>query len=325
MGIIVQKFGGSSVSTTENLFKVCDHIIKKYDENNQVIVVVSAQGKTTDGLIKEALEISENPSKREMDVLLSTGEQISISKLAICLEKLGYKAKSFTGWQIPIITDGTNENARIKSINTNKIKEILNDKYIVIVAGFQGIDEDLNITTLGRGGSDTTAVALAASLGADKVEIYTDVDGVFSSDPKVISNVKKLETVSYDDMLELASSGAKVLHNRCVEIGKKYHVPIIVKSTFQENSEGTVVMDRKEDSLNDTFITGIAKVENLTKISIIGSGMVSSPKIMSDIFDIFHKNNISIYMIITSETKISVLVDAKVADLAMNAIHNKFF
>lgn len=325
MGIIVQKFGGSSVSTTENLFKVCHHIIKEYELGNQIVAVVSAQGKTTDNLIKEALEIAEDPDKREMDVLLSTGEQISISKLAICLDKLGYKAKSFTGWQLPIITDSTNENARIKSIHTEKIKKALDDKYIVIVAGFQGIDEDLNITTLGRGGSDTTAVALAASLGADKVEIYTDVDGVFSSDPKVITNVKKLETVSYDDMLELSSSGAKVLHNRCVEIGKKYRVPIVVKSTFQENSTGTMVMDKQEDAINDTFITGIAKIENLTKISIIGSGMVSNPKIMADIFEIFHKNNISIYLIITSETKISMLVDANVADLAMNAIHDKFF
>ena len=239
MGIIVQKFGGSSVADTEKLLIVCDRIIKEYKKNNKVVVVVSAQGKTTDRLITEEKEVTDFPSAREHDVLLSVGEQITISKLAMLLNKLGYNAISYTGWQIPIKTDDIYGNANIVDINTDKILKQL-DNNIVIIAGFQGITKNGDITTLGRGGSDTTAVALAAYLKAEKLYIYTDVDGVYSDDPHTNTNAVKYKTISYDKMLEMSKNGAKVLHSKCVEMAKKYNVPITVKSTFVEN-EGTVV------------------------------------------------------------------------------------
>ena len=240
MGIIVQKFGGSSVANTEKLFKVCKHIINSFDKGNKVVVVVSAQGKTTDKLIEEELEITDSPMKREHDVLVSVGEQITISKLAMCLDKLGYKAVSYLGWQLPIKTDNIYGNANIIEIKTDKILKDLDNNNIVIVAGFQGISDDNSITTLGRGGSDTTAVALAAYLNADNLYIYTDVDGVYSDDPNINSNAIKYDTISYDKMIEMSNSGARVLHNKCVEMAKKYNVPIVVKSTFKEGN-GTLV------------------------------------------------------------------------------------
>lgn len=244
--IIVQKFGGSSVENTEKLKLVSEHIIKEYREGNKVIVVVSAQGKTTDKLIQEEQEITNNPIAREHDVLVSTGEQITIAKLAIMLNSMGYKAISFTGWQIPIVTDGNFKDAKIKYINSDKIKKYLNDGYIVIIAGFQGIDEENNITTLGRGGSDTTAVALAAALSAARCDIYTDVDGVFELDPRKNPNVKKYKTISYSTMIEMAQNGAKVLHDRCVKIGEQFKVPVYVKSTFEKLSKGTLVSDKED-------------------------------------------------------------------------------
>ena len=240
MGIVVQKFGGSSVADTEKLFLVCKHITKSIDEGNKVIAVVSAQGKTTDKLIKEEAQISANISKREHDVLVSVGEQITIAKLAMCLNKLGHKAKSFTGWQVPILTDNNYGNANIINIDTKKILQELNNSNIVIVAGFQGINEFGEITTLGRGGSDTTAVALAAYTKAYKLIIYTDVDGVYEQDPNQYKNAKKYDEISYDKMISMANSGAKVLHNKCVNMAKEFKVPIIVKSTFEEGT-GTIV------------------------------------------------------------------------------------
>ena len=240
MGIIVQKFGGSSVADNSKLLNVCNHIIKEYKNNNKVVVVVSAQGKTTDKLIEEEKSITNEPNKREHDVLLSVGEQITIAKLAIYLNKLGYKAVSYTGWQIPIITDNTFGNANIVNIKTKKILKELNKGNIVIVAGFQGINKKGDITTLGRGGSDTTAVALAAYLKAEKLYIYTDVDGVYSDDPNNNTNAIKYDTISYDRMLEMSNNGAKVLHNKCVELAKKFKVLINVKSTFIDN-DGTIV------------------------------------------------------------------------------------
>ena len=225
-------------------------------------------GKTTDKLISEEAEITTSPNKREHDVLVSTGEQITIAKLCMCLQKMGYDAISYTGWQIPIITNGINGNARIKEVCTDRIIDDLNQRKIVVVAGFQGIDEDLNITTFGRGGSDTTAVALAAALNAEKCDIYTDVDGIFSADPRVVKDVSKIDTISYDEMLELASLGAKVLHNRCVEIGKKYDVPIYVKSTFEEESRGTLVC--KKECMEELCITGVAKEDNIVRITLVG-------------------------------------------------------
>lgn len=240
MGIVVLKFGGTSVADKDKLLNVCMHIIKEYQKNKKVVVVVSAQGKTTDKLVLEEKELSSNPDKREHDVLLSTGEQITISKLAIYLKELGYDAISYTGWQVPIITDNIYGNANIIDINTYKILEQLENNKIVIVAGFQGITKNGDITTLGRGGSDTTAVALASYLKAEKLYIYTDVDGVYSEDPNINKNALKYDTISYDKMIEMAKNGAKVLHTKCVEMAKKYNVPIIVKSTFIDN-KGTIV------------------------------------------------------------------------------------
>ena len=267
MGIIVQKFGGSSVANIERLNQVAGHIIEEKEKGNKVVVVVSAQGKTTDKLISEEAEITKNPDRREHDVLVSTGEQITIAKLAMLLINKGLKARSLTGWQIPIITNSEHANARIRYIHTDTIIEYLNSDNIVIIAGFQGVDEAGNITTFGRGGSDTTAVALAAALEAEKCDIFTDVDGVYSTDPRIVTEVKKLKTISYDEMLELSSMGAKVLHNRCVEIGKKYSVPIYVKSTFEKNNVGTLVTNK---NLEDLVISGVAKDDYISKITIIG-------------------------------------------------------
>ena len=267
MGIIVQKFGGSSVANLEKLELVSEHIIKEVERGNKLVVVVSAQGKTTDKLIAEEAEITKNPDKREHDVLVSTGEQITIAKLAMLLIEKNYKAVSLAGWQIPIITNSEFSNSRIRYIHNDTINEYLDSGNIVIVAGFQGIDENGNITTFGRGGSDTTAVALAASLGAERCDIFTDVDGVYTSDPRIVENVIKLKTISYDEMLEMSSMGAKVLHNRCVEIGKKYNVPIYVKSTFEKNSIGTLVNNK---NLEDLVINGVTKDNYISRITIVG-------------------------------------------------------
>ena len=241
MEIVVQKFGGSSVETTEKLYKVCNHIIKEKENHKKVVVVVSAQGDTTDNLIAESKEITSNPNKREYDMLISAGEQITIAKLAMCLETLGHKAVSFLGWQVPIITNSNHTNANIIEIKTDKILAALKEDNIVIVAGFQGVDEKGEITTLGRGGSDTTAIALASVLKAEKCELFKDVDGIYSGDPHKNKNVIKYDKISYDDMLTLTNKGANVLHDKCVKMAKQNLIKIIVKSTFQDNSIGTVV------------------------------------------------------------------------------------
>ena len=241
MEIIVQKFGGSSVADTNKLFNVCKHIIKEKENGKSVVVVVSAQGKTTDKLVCEEKEITQNPNKDKHDILASVGEQITIAKLGMCLEKLEYKAECFLGWQVPIITDSNFGDANIKNINTNKIIKELENGKIVVVAGFQGIDSNNKITTLGRGGSDTTAIALAAALKAEKCEIFTDVDGVYSEDPNKNSNAIKYEKISYKKMLEMANNGAKVLHDKCIKMAEENKIKIIVKSTFKENSIGTIV------------------------------------------------------------------------------------
>lgn len=241
MHIVVQKFGGTSVANTEKLFKVCKHIKREKEKGNEVVVVVSAQGDTTDDLIQQEREITDNPSKREHDMLISVGEQITIAKLAMCLQTIGYSAISYLGWQIPIVTDSNFTDANIIKVYNKKIIQSLKQESIVIVAGFQGIDKNHNITTLGRGGSDTTAIALAASLKADKCEIFTDVDGVYSTDPNKDKNAKKYDKITYDKMLEMANNGAQVLHNKCVQMAQKNNVKIVVKSTFQEDSVGTIV------------------------------------------------------------------------------------
>lgn len=241
MEIIVQKFGGSSVANTDKLFNVCKHITKEKNKGNAVVVVISAQGKTTDILIQQEKEITAKPNKREHDMLISVGEQITIAKLAICLEKLGYEAKSYLGWQVPIITDSNFGDANIIQIKTNKIIQDLQQGKIVIIAGFQGIDKNQDITTLGRGGSDTTAIAIAAALNSKKCEIFTDVDGVYSKDPNKNENAIKYDKISYEKMLEMANNGAEVLHNKCVKLAQENKVKIIVKSTFKEQSQGTIV------------------------------------------------------------------------------------
>lgn len=295
MGIVVQKFGGSSVATKEKLEMVIDHILTEKNEGNSVVVVVSAQGKTTDRLIAEEAEITKHPDHREHDVLVSTGEQITISKLAMMLIDKGHKAVSLTGWQIPIITNSIFTNGRIRYINNDTLLDYLRSDNIVIVAGFQGVDENGNITTLGRGGSDTTAVALAASLEADRCDIYTDVDGVYTSDPRIISKVKKLKSIHYDEMLEMASMGAKVLHNRCVEIARKYNIPLYVKSTFEKNSDGTLVTDKNIEGLE---ISGVTKDDYISRITVLG--LKNEVGKTYKLFKVLSENEINVDVIVQS-------------------------
>ena len=295
MGIIVQKFGGSSVADAEKIFNVAGRIIDAYKKTGQVVVVVSAQGDTTDDLIEKAKEINTNPSKREMDVLLSTGEQITISLLSMALEKLGYPVTSLTGWQVGIQTDSNNMSARIKKIDTQRIDSELDKKKIVIVAGFQGINRYNDITTLGRGGSDTTAVALAAALHADICEIYTDVDGVYTADPRIIKNAQKLNDISYDEMLELASLGANVLHNRSVELAKKYNVDLEVKSSF-EKIEGTKV--KEVGLVEKMLVRGVARDNNVARISVVG--IADTPGKAYKLFALLAKGQINVDVILQS-------------------------
>lgn len=287
METIVLKFGGSSVADNIRLNIVAGKIIELYNKHNNIVVVVSAQGKTTDNLIKEANELSQSPNDRELDALLSTGEQVSISKLSILLNSLGYPAISLTGWQAGIYTNNTNQNAIIKDINCNRIIEELNNNKIVIVAGFQGINEKMDITTLGRGGSDTTAVALAASLNAKQCLIFSDVDGVYTSDPNKIQTARKLESLSYDEMLDIANEGAKVLHNRCIKVGKKYNIPIITKSTFN-NKEGTTIQD---DGIEETKVKSIVKNDDIIYVSLKYDSYTAN--LTQQVFMNLLKNNIT--------------------------------
>ena len=295
MGLIVQKFGGSSVADAEKIFNVAGRVTDAYNAGNQVVVVVSAQGDTTDDLIEKANEINPNHSKREMDVLLSVGEQITISLLAMALEKLGYPVISLTGWQVAMHTDRNNMNARIKHIDTQRLQSELDQKKIVIVAGFQGINRYNDITTLGRGGSDTTAVALAAALNADLCEIYTDVDGVYTTDPRIVKNAKKLKDISYDEMLELASLGANVLHNRSVELAKKYNVALEVKSSF-EKIEGTKV--REVGNVEKMLVRGVTRDNNVARISVVGINDTPGKAYM--LFNLMAKYNINVDVILQS-------------------------
>jgi aspartate kinase len=240
MALIVQKYGGSSVADAEKIKSVARHIVKTRDEGNQVVVVVSAMGDTTDELIKLAYQITERPADRELDVLLSTGEIVSSTLLAMALESLGCKAVSLTGAQAGIHTDSSYSRARILSVDPQRIVNELQKDNIAIVAGFQGVTRDMDITTLGRGGSDTTAVALAASLGAKICQVYTDVEGVYTADPQLVPEARKLKEIGYEEMLELASYGAKVMHSRAVELGQLYTMPILVASSFNE-SPGTII------------------------------------------------------------------------------------
>ncbi len=400
MSLIVQKFGGSSVANAERVFNVAGIVADTYDQGNQVVVVVSAQGDTTDDLIEKANEINPNPSKREMDVLLSSGEQISMALLAMALEKKGYPVITLTGWQAGISTNKDNTKAKIKTVDTQRLASELDKNKIIIVAGFQGINSNDDITTLGRGGSDTSAVALAAALKASVCEIYTDVDGVYTADPRIVPNAVKLNDISYDEMLELAALGANVLHSRSVEMAKKYNVNLVVKSSFKR-IEGTSVkevnqvekmlvrgvardndvarisviglpdepgiayslfnylasanisvdvilqsigrdntkdisftvasndLDEAYNVLNDKLSSLGAKEikcrKDISKVSIVGAGMVSHPGVAVKMFEALYDAHINISMISTSEIKISVLIEQDEAERAVKAIHDKFF
>lgn len=399
MALVVQKYGGTSVKDAERVMNVARRVTNTYKEGNSVVVAVSAQGDTTDDLIEKAMEINPDASKREMDQLLSSGEQISIALLAMAIEKLGYPVISFTGWQAGVLTDSKHSAARIKRIDTERIQTELDRKRIVIVAGFQGINKYDDITTLGRGGSDTSAVALAAALHADLCEIYTDVDGVYTTDPRICKTAYKLNDISYDEMLELASLGANVLHNRSVEMAKKYNVKLSVRSSLNDH-EGTYVKEvskvekmlvrgvtrdndcarialcgvedtpgkafqifemiaRKGISVdliiqsigdgktkdisftvtegdlqktldlleeNKEFINAreIKSTSDVSKVSIVGAGMVNNSGVAAKMFEALYDAHININMIATSEIKISVLVARKDAEAAVIAIHDKF-
>ena len=401
MGLIVQKFGGTSVADTERLRNVARIITDTYKAGNQVVVVISAQGDTTDDLIEKAKEINPEGSNREMDMLLSTGEQISVALCAMAIEALGYPVVSLTGWQAGILTDTAAKNARIKKIDTERLEAELDQKRIVIVTGFQGVDRNQNITTLGRGGSDTSAVALAAALEADLCQIYTDVDGVYTADPRHVKGARKLDEVTYNEMLELATLGAQVLHNRSVELAKKYNVKLEVLSSFtghpgtkvkgvakrmEKTAVSSVAKDKDiarialvgvpnevgtsfkvfsllaQNHINvDIILQGIGHEEgkdicftvaegdlkkaaglleshkaelrfarletnaDIAKVSVVGSGMINNPGVAAKLFEALYDAHININMISTSEIKISVLVDKKDADRAVQAVHDKFF
>ena len=390
MDTIVMKFGGSSVADNIRLNLVAEKIIDLYNQNNNIVVVVSAQGKTTDTLIKEAGELSSQPSDREMDMLLSCGEQITIAKLSILLNRLGYKSISLTGWQAGIYTSNTNQDAIIENINTERLRKELDQRKIVVVAGFQGINKNTDITTLGRGGSDTTAVALASALNAKHCYIFSDVDGVYTTDPNKVTTATKLESLSYEEMLDISSEGAKVLHNRCVEIAEKFNIPIITKSTFN-NKAGTIINDKIEDSSvksivkNDDIIFVAARCEkytlelfdkiyrtllnngihaknlinnstysldlsfyiknssfnkfaylleadlsmldctyyNVTRLSIIGHGIMNNDEILTKTLNIVNSNKLEILNIDVNESKIAITLKNVIKNSVLEQLHNQ--
>lgn len=293
--LIVQKFGGSSVANAERVFNVAKRVAETYKKGNDVIVVLSAQGDTTDDLIAKAKEISKNPPKREMDMLLSTGEQQSVALMAMALSELGYPCVSLNAYQVGMITTSAYSNARLKKIKPDRIRRELDRKNIVLVTGFQGMNRFDDITTLGRGGSDTTAVAIAAALNADQCEIYTDVDGVYTADPRVVKNARKLDEITYNEMLELASLGAKVLHNRSVELAKKYNVELVVRSSLT-NAEGTVV--KEACKMERMLISGVAGDDEIARVSLIG--LSDTPGKAFDIFSTLAKKNVNVDIILQS-------------------------
>ncbi|MDO9307571.1 MAG: aspartate kinase [Deltaproteobacteria bacterium] len=294
MALVVQKYGGTSVGTTDRIKNVAKRIIKTYDAGNDVIVVVSAMSGETNKLVALANEMCEIPDGREYDVLVATGEQVTIGLLAMYLKSQGYKAKSYQGWQVPIVTDSTATKARIESIGDANMRADLKDGTIVILAGFQGVDAHGNVTTLGRGGSDTSAVAIAAALKADVCEIYTDVDGVYTTDPNVCKEARKIEKISYDEMLELASLGAKVLQIRSVEFAKKYNVDVHVRSSLNENT-GTMVT-REDKEMEGILVSGVAYDKNEAKIAVMG--VPDKPGIAAKILTPLSDAAISVDMIV---------------------------
>lgn len=295
MSLIVQKFGGTSVANVQRVLNVAEIVTKTYSNGNDVIVVVSAQGDTTDDLLDKAKQINEDASKREMDVLLTAGEQISISLLAIAIEKLGYPVVSLLGWQAGFKTDSAYGSARIENIDSSRIEKELDKRNIVIVAGFQGLNKYDDLTTFGRGGSDTSAVAIASAMNADLCQIYTDVDGIYTADPRVIKSAKKLTEISYDEMLELASLGAQVLNNRSVEMAKKYGIELEVLSSFKK-LPGTIV--KEVVSVEEMLINGVAKDTNVSRISIVG--IPDKPGLAFKIFSKLSARGINVDIILQS-------------------------
>ena len=295
MGLIVQKFGGSSVANAERVFNVARIVTDTYKEGNNVVVVVSAQGDTTDDLIDKANEINPNASKRERDMLLASGEQISIALLAMAIEKLGFPVVSLLGWQAGFQTSSAYTSARIKRVVPDRIQKELDKKNIVVVAGFQGINKDDDLTTLGRGGSDTSAVAIAAAMHADLCQIYTDVKGVYTADPRKVPNARKLETISYDEMLELATLGAQVLNNRSVEMAKKYNIELEVLSSL-EKEPGTIV--KEATKMEKMLISGVAKDKDVARVSIIG--LPDRPGLAFKVFSKVSAANINVDIILQS-------------------------
>ena len=301
MNLIVQKFGGTSVENPETLKIVAQKIIDCKSKGNEVVVVVSAMGSSTDELIDLANELSDTPSPREMDMLLSAGERITMSLLAMHLNNLGYESFSLTGSQAGITTTSRHGMAEIENISGERVKEGINEGKIVIVAGFQGVNKETKeITTLGRGGSDATAVALAAALGAEKCEIYTDVEGVFTADPRIVTKAKLIEEITYDEMLEMASSGARVLMARSVEFGRRYNVPIIVKSTFT-NNKGTVV---KEKTMEEAIVSGVTHNDKEVKFTLFG--VPDQPGIAGTVFGSLSEIGINVDMIVQNVSKESI-------------------
>lgn len=295
MGLIVQKFGGSSVANKERVFNVADIVTKTYAKGNRVIVVVSAQGDTTDDLIAKAREINEDASKREMDMLMTAGEQMSASLLAMAIEKLGYPVVSLLGWQAGFVTSSAYGSARIKRIEPDRIQKELDKKNIVVVTGFQGLNRYDDMTTLGRGGSDTSAVAIAAAMHADLCQIFTDVEGVFTADPRKVKGAKKLAAISYDEMLELASLGAQVLNNRSVEMAKKYGIELEVLSSMTRKP-GTIVKEAVK--MEEMLISGVAKDEDVARVSIIG--VPDRPGLAFKIFSKLSAHGINVDIILQS-------------------------
>lgn len=397
--LIVKKFGGSSVADRERIFNVANRCIEDYKAGHDVVVVLSAMGDTTDDLLTLAQSINPEAKKRELDMLMTTGEQVSVSLMAMAMHALDVPAVSLNAFQVKMFSTSRYGNARFKRIDTERIQHELDSRKIVIVTGFQGVNKYDDITTLGRGGSDTTAVALAAVLHADRCEIYTDVDGVYTADPRVVKNARKLDAITYDEMLELATLGAKVLHNRSVEMAKKYGVELVVRSSLNR-SEGTMIKETVK--MEKMLITGVAADKNtarisvigvedkpgiafkifntlaknhinvdiilqsvgregtkdisftvsqedlnpalavlkehqealtiqeityneqVAKISVVGAGMMSNPGVAAKMFESLFNSRININMISTSEIRITVLIDEKDIDKAMNAVHDGF-
>lgn len=395
--LVVKKFGGTSVANKERIYNVARRCVEDYKKGRDVVVVLSAMGKMTDELISMAEDINPNPPKRELDMLLTTGEQTSVALMSMAMNALGVPSVSLNAFQVQMHTTSVYGNARIKRIDSDRILNELEQRKIVIVTGFQGVDKFDNYTTLGRGGSDTTAVALAAVLNADACEIYTDVEGVYTADPRIVKNARKLKEITYDEMLELATLGAGVLHNRSVELAKKYGVQLVVRSSLN-NAEGTVVKEEvkmekmlvsgvaadkdvarialiglkdepgvafrlfnhlarhninvdmilqsvgRDNTKDISFTTSLADADeaveiverhfkeyeridvdkDVAKVSIVGAGMMSNPGVAAKMFEALYDEGINIRMISTSEIRVTVLIELKYVDKAMNAVHDKF-